>query len=181
MGSGNVVLVIAALWLAVGLVVATALSRQGHPPPTALAAIIAWPAMVPLLGNAEGPVGGPFSARIHTAFSALRLALADPSLAAAADEASLSGVESALHRADLRIASVDRLLADEALASDPESARLRAARDRAAAEVEAVLRQVLSLRVQLGLVALAGDTSTVRNHLAALAARARALEEVAAC
>lgn len=181
MGTGNVVFVIAALWLAVGLVFATALSRLGHPPPTALAAVIAWPAMVPLLGAVESPSGGPFSPRIHGAFGALRQALADPALAGAVDDGSLSRVESALRHADARIAAVDRLLADELLAQDPESTRLRAARDRAAAEVETVLHQVLTLRVQLGLVALAGDTSAVRAHVAALAAQARALEEVSAC
>ncbi len=181
MASSNTLLVIAGIWLALGLVVATALSRQGHPPPTALAAIVAWPAMIPLLGPGETPSAGPFSPRIHSAFSALRAALTDPALAGVSDAPTLAAVESALHRADARIAAVDRLLADEALAADPESTRLREARARAATEVDTVLHQVLTLRVQLGLVALAGDTRSVRAHLSALAAQARALEEVAAC
>ena len=41
-----------------------------------------------------------------------------------------------------------------------------------------MLKQLVTVRVQLGLVALAGDTSSVRAHLVELAARARALEEV---
>ena len=181
MATSNTLLVIAGLWLALGLVVATALSRQGHPPPTALAALVAWPAMIPLLGSTEAPATGPFSPRIHAAFSALRASLADPALAGVSEPSTLAAVESALHRADARIAAVDRLLVDEALAADPESTRLREARARAAAEVDAVLHQVLTLRVQLGLVALAGDTTSVRAHLGALAAQARALEEVATC
>ena len=59
--------------------------------------------------------------------------------------------------------------------------RLQAARDKAAAEVEAVLKGLVQLRVQLGLVALAGETGPVRDRLMELSARLTALEEVAPC
>lgn len=178
----NAVFVIAAAWLVIGLGVATAMQRQGHPPSTAFAAVIAWPALLPVLASApESDHSGPFSDRIARAFAALRQSLSDPHVAGVTDVIALSSIEASLMRADARIAAVDRLLADPTVAGDPGADRLRAARTKASSEVETVLSQLVHVRVQLGLVALAGDTSTVRAHLGELAARARALEEVAVC
>ncbi len=72
-----------------------------------------------------------------------------------------------------------RLLEDGAVAADPASARLHKALAHSAQEVEEVLSKLVTVRVQLGLVALAGDTAPVRCHLGELASRARALEEFA--
>jgi hypothetical protein len=90
----------------------------------------------------------------------------------------LVALDAALRRADARIATVDRLLGEEALRGDPLAAQLERARDFAADEVEAVLRGVVQLRVQVGLVALAGDTVPVRDRMRELAARVRAIEEL---
>lgn len=174
---GALVVLLAAAWLAVGACVGVLLRRDGHPIASAVAAVVAWPAMVSALG-ADVTAVGPYSDGIARAFSALRTALLDPGIAGAADLASLDGIEASLRRADQRIAAVDRLLDDPAIAADPSSAKLREARARAGDEVDAVLKQLVTVRVQLGLVALAGDTSSVRAHLVELAARARALEEV---
>jgi hypothetical protein len=182
MSPQNAVFAIAIAWIGVGLGVAAVLHKQGHSVPTAISALVAWPALLPVLGSGVESTGaGPYSARIAQAFAALRLGLAEPTVAGLTDMVALAGIESSLHRADARIAAVDRLLADPAVATDSGAERLRLARAKAAAEVETVLSQLVHVRVQLGLVALAGDTSTVRAHLSELAARARALEEVAVC
>jgi hypothetical protein len=176
-------LTLAGAWVGVGVGVGVVLVRQGQPVATGVAALLVWPALLPLLapaGEAAAPeVGGPFRQRIGAAFEALRAALVDPALSGVADAATLDPIESSLRRADARIAAVDRLLEDSAVAADPAAVRLHQARTHAADEVEAVLRQLVTVRVQLGLVALAGDTEPVRSHLGALAARARALEELA--
>lgn len=178
----NAIIVIGAAWLAIGLGVAAALQRQGQPPSTAFAAIIAWPALLPVLGALPEPgATGPFTERIGRAFLTLRQSVQEPHVAGITDLIALAAIEASLLRADARIAAVDRLLSDPAVVSDPGAERLRSARTRASAEVETVLAQLVHVRVQLGLVALVGDTSTVRAHLAELAARARALEEVAVC
>jgi hypothetical protein len=121
--------------------------------------------LLPLLANAGG---GPYAGRIAAAFAALAGADLDP--------VALARVRDALLRADARVALVDRMLAE--LGPDPEAARLVEARARAADEIEAVLRGVAQLRVQLGLVALAGDTAPARRAMAELAARVGALEEL---
>ncbi len=180
MTASTLAMMLGAGWLLVGLSVGGLLVRQGQPRATAAAAVLAWPAMVSLLGaEAMEPVGfGPFGAKITAAFAALRAALAEPALGGIVELARLEGIERSLRRADARLAAVDRLLEDPIVAGDPGSARLITARAHAADEVEAVLKQLLTVRVQLGLVALAGDTSAVRSHLSELAARAQALEEV---
>lgn len=182
--SGSVLAVtLAGAWVGVGLGVGALLVRQGQPLATAATALVVWPALLPLLAPpdeaASRPAGGPFAERIRGAFAALRAALVYPALSAAADAATLDPIEAALTRADARIAAVDRLLEDPAVAADPASARLHQARAHSAHEVEEVLRKLVTVRVQLGLVALAGDTEPVRCHLGELAARARALEELA--
>jgi len=69
----------------------------------------------------------------------------------------------------------DRILGDGGEGLDA----LQAARGRAAAEIEEVLAGVGLLRVQVGLLTLAGDTTPVRARLVELQARVAALEEVA--
>ena len=172
-------LALAAAWLLIGGGVATALVRRGEPASTALAAVAAWPVLLPMLSGAAPVVTvGPFAARIEACFGALRAALADPVAAGVVTAEELVALEAALRRADARIATVDRLLGEEALRGDPLAAQLERARDFAADEVEAVLRGVVQLRVQVGLVALAGDTVPVRGRMRELAARVRAIEEL---
>lgn len=180
MSPSTLAIMLGAGWLIVGIFVGGLLLRQGQPTSAAAAAVLAWPAMVSLLGaeSIDAPGLGPFAAKITAAFAGLRAALAEPALAGVVELHSLHGIERSLRRADARLAAVDRLLEDPVVAGDAGSGRLITARAHAAEEVEAVLRQLLAVRVQLGLVALAGDTSAVRSHLGELAARAKALEEV---
>jgi hypothetical protein len=177
MSATSATLLLLGAWLVLGGATAVALARNGQPAGTAVAALAAWPVLLPLLGTAP-PTAGPFSARIHGAFSALRAALADPGAAGVIGPDELTTLEASLHRADARIGMVDRLLAEEALRADPLSAQLDRARGHAVDEVEAVLRGVVQLRVQVGLLALAGDTAPVRERLQELGARVRAIEEI---
>jgi hypothetical protein len=177
MSATSATLLLLGVWLVLGGATAVALARNGQPAGTAVAALAAWPVLLPLLGAAP-PAAGPFSGRIHAAFSALRAALADPGAAGVIGPDELTTLEAALHRADARIGMVDRLLAEEALRADPLSAQLDRARGHAVDEVEAVLRGVVQLRVQVGLLALAGDTAPVRERLQELGARVRAIEEI---
>lgn len=176
MNATTATLLLLAAWLAIGALTGLTLSRRGQPAATALTAVLAWPVLLPLLGSA--PSAGPFAERIAAAFAALRAALADPAAASVVSTEELVALEAALTRADARIAMVDRLLHEDALASDPLSAQLTRARGHAADEVEAVLRGVVQLRVQVGLVALAGDTLPVRDRMRELGARVSALEEL---
>ena len=182
MSGSALALTLAGAWAVVGIGVGVVLVRQGQPMATGVAALLVWPALLPLLAPGEEGErragGGPFAERIREAFVALRAALADPALGSVADESTLAPIEACLGRADARIAAVDRLLEDPAVAADPASQKLHQARAHSASEVEAVLRKLVTVRVQLGLVALAGDTEPVRSHLGELAARARALEEL---
>lgn len=172
-------LAVLAAWVALGALTAGALAHRGQPLPTALAAVAAWPVLLPLLQDDAPASTGPFALRIAAAFAALEAALRDPAAVGVVAPEEVARLRASLARADGRLATVDRLLADEALAADPAAARLRDARGRAAEEVEAVLRGVVQLRVQVGLLALAGDTLPVRDRMAELGARVRALEELA--
>lgn len=169
-------------YLVVGCGVALALSRRGYPAATGVSALFAWPVLLPLVQSPPRPPAGPLAARIATTFAALGDALQDPAAGDLAFGDDLRGLQLALERADERLALVDRLLADTP--DDPRVAdglaSLRTARDRAASEIEGVLADVAQLRLQIGLVALAGQDLPVRERLRALLARARAFEEVAA-
>jgi hypothetical protein len=164
-------------WLLLGVGTAAMLARRGEHFATSLSALIAWPVLLPMLTDTPRHIG-PFASRIDTCFTALRGALADPSTAGIVTPEELVALEHALRRADGRIAMVDRLLAEEALRADPLATQLDRARGHAADEVESVLRGVVQLRVQVGLVALAGDTVPVRDRMRELAARVRAIEEI---
>ncbi|MFN7143972.1 MAG: hypothetical protein ACK4YP_09365 [Myxococcota bacterium] len=177
MSATSATLLLLAAWLAVGGVTAMVLHQRGQPVATVLAAVAAWPVLLPVLGDAATS-RGPFATRIDTCFTALRAALADPAATGVVTPEELVALERSLCRADQRIAMVDRLLAEEALRGDPLASQLVRARGFAADEVEAVLRGVVQLRVQVGLLALAGDTVPIRDRMRELGARVRAIEEI---
>lgn len=176
-GSGTVLGVVLVYGL-IGMVACFALHRRGQPAATAATALVAWPWLIGLAGSGQGDAGGPFARRIDGALAALAQALAEPAVAGLADPAEVDAIRVSLATADRRVAMVDRLLADPTLGTGPEGARLRAARDRAAAEIEAVLQAMTQFRVHLGLVALAGDTLPMRARMSELTARVHALEEL---
>lgn len=181
MNATSTTLLLLGAWLLIGVGTALVLARRGQPAATALSALVAWPVLLPLLGDAGDAGGrnaGPFATRIDTCFAALRSALADPSASDIVTSEELVSLERALRRADGRIGMVDRLLSEEALRADPLATQLDRARGLAADEIESVLRGVVQLRVQVGLVALAGDTLPVRERMRELGARVRALEEI---
>lgn len=182
MNATTATLLLLGAWLLFGGGTALMLARRGQPVATALSALLAWPVLLPLLGDTGGDSGqrtiGPFATRIDTCFTALRGALRDPSVIDIVSAEELVSLEQALRRADGRIGMVDRLLAEEALRADPLAAQLDRARGHAADEIESVLRGVVQLRVQVGLVALAGDTLPVRERMRELSARVRAIEEI---
>jgi hypothetical protein len=167
-------------YAAVGTGVAVLLERRGQPPATVLSAIVAWPRLLSLL-FAEG-TSGPMDARIARSFEPLRAALLDGSGDALMSLAELEALERGLRRASLRLGVVDALLAEssDGLGHEVKGSlgALRDARLRASQEVEAVLEGVLQLRVQMGLLALEGDTEPVRDRIRELKARVSALDEV---
>lgn len=212
-------------YLGIGAAMAWHLGRRGHGLGTATSALACWPLLLGLVGRpppriteldfaGPGPTG-PNHARIDSCMNTLRQGLAEDfegpagSTTNLLDAAQLSKLARSLHRADHRIARVDRLLIDTeaqrqlvttqspspdlVLGSGPAQspspprpdpqllaalAGLRRARDHAHQELEAVLSGLLSLRVQLGLFALAGESEPVRERLAELEARVAALAEL---
>ncbi len=186
LGADALAVSLALLYLAAGAGVALALSRRGHPAATAVSALAIWPLLLSLTrrGPAARAPAGPMSGRIAACFEATFEALADAGDAAPLGREELAGLLAALQRADARLAAVDRLLARGALpdSADPgvrdSALALRQARARSAGEIEAVLAGVLQLRLQIGLLALAGDDRAARQRLAELRDRARALEEL---
>lgn len=174
-------LVVLGLWLALGAAVSAALLRRGEPLHTRLAAVPCWPLFLPLFAapGAAPREAGPYAPRIVATFAALAETLREE---AEPVECDLDGLRGAVERADSRLARVDRLLLDAQ--AHPEAGvqaqvtALRAARRRAAEEIEVVLAEVVRIRIQVGMVALHQDATPVRAHLAGLAARVRALEEL---
>lgn len=139
---------------------------------------------------------GPNAARIDACLATLAEALAEaraepesaPALVGLGGQP-LAGLARALHRADLRLARADRLIAQtEAHGSTlgaPASpglsqalGELRHARSHSQAELEAILDSLMQLRVQIGLHVLAGDVAPVRERLGELEARVAALAEL---
>lgn len=176
--SASLAVVLAAIaYLAVGLTMAVRLHRDGRTA-TAAAAVFTWPLLLEASPEPVRRRAGPSAGAIHQGLADLRRALDEPGVDGLFDESDVARIEAALYAADARVGTVDRLLADAAVRETSEGERLQAARDRAAAEVEAVLRGLIQLRVQLGLVALAGETGPVRDRLQELSARLTALEEV---
>lgn len=157
-------------YLCIGMGLGWRSIRKGIP--HVLATVVAWPLMI----SGESGGDGPHAPRIHTVFSALEQALQDPLAKELIQLQELEDLKRSLLHVDARIGMVDRLLADPMVAENGEA--LRRARAKAASELEASLMEVIQLRVQLGLVALAGDTAPVRARMGALSARVRALEEL---
>ena len=178
MSSWTAVIVLLSLYGLVGLGCGIALRGRGHPLPTAVSALVAWPLLVGLM-EATPAGAGPFQARIDAVFEALGRALREAPSASLTSPEELIGLRAALVAADARIGMVDRLLDDPALQGDPLGQRLSLARGHAAAEIEGVLRGLVQLKLQVGLVALLGDTLPVREQMRDLSARARALQEIA--
>ncbi|MCB9754598.1 MAG: hypothetical protein H6713_32075 [Myxococcales bacterium] len=127
--------------------------------------------------------------------SALRLTLAEPAAQGLAGREDVDALERALYLADRRVALADRMLEELGAAArrrpsarageapvDDDIARglaaLRAARDHAIAELDAVLDAVLQLRIQVGLRTLAGGRLPVQERLQDLQARVAALAEL---
>lgn len=161
-------------YVAVGGGVAWRLHREEPSWVVLTGALVAWPVFLPLLGGG-GSASGPLGARIAQEFDALTRTLADPSVEDVPWAVDLSALRLALERSDERLALVDRLIAQ----SPPGTAGdLVSARDRSAAELGGVLDEVVQLRLQIGLAALAGDRGAVRARLTALLDRAAALDEV---
>jgi hypothetical protein len=180
MNATTATLLLVAAWLLVGTGVGLALTRRGQPASAALTAVAAWPVLLPVLFDGAPPVrpAGPFADRIAACFASLRNALADPAAHGVVTPEELVSLQEALNRADGRIGMVDRMLGEEALRGDPLADQLVRARGFAADEIEGVLRGVVQLRVQVGLVALAGDTLPVKDRMRELRARVHAIEEI---
>ena len=167
-------------YLGSGLAVGAVLARKGHSAATAWSALAVWPMLLPLLESPQPRLAtGPFAARIESAFAALREVLVDPAAGEVPWAADLDGLRQVLLRSDERLALVDGLLADADDSVEGAAAQLRSARAHTAGEIEAVLAEVAQLRLQVGLVALAGNAEAVRERLGELVNRARALDEVA--
>jgi len=170
------VLILLAIYLLVGLGMAVSLRGRGHPVPTQASAVVAWPLF---LGMVESrALVGPFAGRIEAAIDELTRALAEPEAAQVTSLSDLSALKASLLQIDARIGVVDRMLADPSVHNDPLGLSLAEARAHAAAEVEGVLRGLHQLRLQVGLLALVGDTLPVRDRVADLGARVRALSEL---
>ena len=164
------------LYLSIGLFVAHGYYQRGSTL-GAVGALVAWPVLVgSWTADRPGIGSGPFASKINAAFRALEVALNEPVVHGLLPLPELEVLQHSLLRADSRIGMVDRLLEDPAVHDG--AAPLREARSRAAREVEQALAEVIQLRIQLGLVALAGDTQPVRGRLQSLGSRVRALEEM---
>lgn len=185
-------------YLGAGAALAWHLGRRGHGLGVTTSALACWPLLIGLVGRVppdaelrfeSRPSPGPNTARIDACVRNLSEGLAETVEAGGArliDPAQLDKLADALHRADERIARVDRLLreaeAERELVHDPSVdaaiSSLRRAREHAHRELEAVLAGLLQLRVQLGLFTLAGESEPVRERLAELEARVAALAEL---
>lgn len=168
-------------YLLAGGAVAVGLVRRGEPRANVLLSLVTWPLLLPLLWDAAPTsTGGPLTRRIDDALDALAATLGDPSAGELPGGDDVGFLREALHRADSRVALVDRLLDSPDAASAPDAqATLRTARATAVAEIEAVITGVIELRLQVGLLALHGDTGPVRERLRELRGRIGAFDEVA--
>lgn len=196
-------------YLGAGAGLAWHLGRKGHGFGTAASALACWPLLLGLIGrpppSGERPIAatepGPNRERIDRCIQTLADGLAETLDAGGSeliDATQLAKLRAALHRADARIAWVDRVLRETQtqceLATRGADARaaetvvdgslgvaiatLHRAREHAHHEIEAVLACLLQLRVQLGLFTLAGQSEPVRERLAELEARVAALAEL---
>ena len=168
--SSSLIPYIILLYILIGSFIGATLHRKGQPTATALSAVLAWP----LLIGSTTQGNGPLSSKIMAAFSALESAATETSGLINNEE--VNALRHHLLLADSRLAIVDRLLQDPQLSRS--GARLKQARERAAAEISEALEEVIELRIQMGLVTLAGDTGPVRERMTALRAQIHALEEI---
>ncbi len=167
------------VYLAAGVATAALLEQRQRPRGAVIGALVAWPLMLPLLSGEPTPVGrGPMSERIDATLRALAQTLADPAARELGAEADLSGLRTALHAADARLALVDRVLADAP--EGPATGEVRAARAQGERAILGVLEEVQQLRLQVGIAAIAGGSELLAERLSELSARARALAEVRA-
>ena len=176
MSSTPAALILLGLYLLLGGGFAATLRGRGHPLGTQATALVAWPLLLGLLD--QSPLAGPYADRIRRAVAELGAALAEPAALGITPAADLPALQASLLQIDARIGVVDRMLADPQVLADPLGQRLAEARGHAAAEVEGVLRGLHQLRLQVGLLALVGDTGPVRDRVADLSARVRALSEL---
>lgn len=166
----------------VGVVVAVGLWRAGTDPAAAAAAVVAWPLLIGVRPGAAAvaeTTKGPLRDAIDRTFDRLDDAAVRVGGLGPEWREERVVLREALCRADERLAAVDRILADDRDVPAESLARLRERRDRSALEVERVLGDLAELRVQMGLLALAGDIEPLRDGLRGLVARARALDELA--
>ncbi len=180
----------AGIYLAIGGVVGLLLARAGQPSSTAIGALAAWPLLLGMLSSEREELGeGPMSTAIARAFAALDALIEQQRQQGfpVAWSGELGALRRAVEQADARLAVADGILADLRHGSDAtgvaeDLAALARARDRAAAELRAVLGGVQRLRIQVGLLALSEIRDeaavAVRQHLEELHARARAIEEI---
>ena len=161
-------------YLATGVGVALTLERRRLPRSTVLSAVICWPLYLGLLTEAgpPPPPAGPLAGRIRQAFEALA--------SAELPVGEVGELRQALEAADLRLAKVDALLAEDLGYAGEALTRLKQARERTAGEIGAVIDGVLELRIHVGLVELAGDAAPITDRLRELRGRMDALEELGA-
>jgi hypothetical protein len=173
-------------YVVAGAAFAVLLSRRGHPASVSLGAFACWPLFVSLLSRNAGVTSpGPLHARIVATIGALHEAMAEPGVECVASPGDLDALSADLHRADERLAMVDRLLAS--VGRDGEAPgvvegviELRRARAASCSQIAAVLDGVVQLRLQIGLRSLAGNNVQVQERLRDLRGRLAALDELAA-
>ncbi len=176
---------LATTWFVIGAGIAWMLATRGHAQEVALTALVAWPFLIPsLTAPRRAPLPtGPHAARIDRAVDQVRQALTDADAHHPATEHDLTTLAAALHAADARIGRVDRLLSEpftsDAAEVTAERQALTAARDAATGDLDAVLAGLAQLRLQVGRLTLAGDTTQVGSRLGELRARVQALGELA--
>lgn len=174
-------LVLAGSYLLLGAGLGVVLVVRGHGAGTAAAALVAWPLLLGLLlpsPERPGASVGPCAERIDRTFDGLLATLDDPASEAVPWGEQAEALRAALHRADARVAFVDRVLEDTDGVDADTVATLVEARRHAVTEIDAVLSAVSRLRLQVGLLALAGEADPVHEQLGHLLQRADALLEV---
>ena len=162
MGAPPLFVSLGAGYLALGSATAALLAKRGRPAATVGTAILAWPVLLPLaFGDEPKAPSGPHGHRIDASLQALGEALSETPANGPGWTEDVTGLRAALHRADARVGMVDRLI-EQAPSSleDPDTLAsldaLRSAREQSVREIEAVLLGVVQLRLQVGLLTLAG-------------------------
>lgn len=176
LGGLPVELVLATTWAFLGCIAAAWLAQRGHPTAVSLAALVAWPLVLPALSDPTPP-SDPLNARIDRAVDDLATTLRDPLVGWDAP-GDLELLRAALRRAGERVGWIDELLASTDGSDGDSRTELVDARARAAGEVDAVLAGLTQLRLQVGLRMLQGDTTPIRARLTELHDRIQVMDEV---